>query len=115
MTSIVAVIIALPSIPPPSSAMSRWREVNEELERMERIVGAMADEEEEGSANGGVAEEDRDGQQDESGRQGVEGRGHYDHRQDQDREESETAAAEHAEVEAQVHRGEIQIQVSQAS
>ena len=67
-----------------------WRKVNEEMERMERIVGEM-EEEEQAEGGDAVAMEGgdsvrRDGQDQEDG--------------------SEDAAVEHAEVEAQVHRGE---------
>ena len=56
-----AFFIGLPSTPlEPSPGMS-WREVNEEMERMERIVGEMEDEATEGNAIEGI--ESGDGQQ----------------------------------------------------
>ena len=66
---------------------------------MERIVGEMEDEETEGNAIEGM--ESGDWQQ---GReQEVDGED-----QDDKEEESETTAVEHAEVEAQVHRGKTE-------
>ena len=79
-----------------------WREVNEEMERMERIVGEMEDAETEGSAIEGVEGGDHDRQRDRDQDQEGDGQDHDDRE-----EESEAAAVEHAEIEAQVHRGEV--------